>query len=170
MAEATKSGSQSGSSSSGSGSGSKASAQDKTDRALSDERTQDEGVETTDEGVAYPTSQAPPPKQETPDKVSYRDPRPLDWPQKADRSVFIGAVHSIDADDDGGEKKGYVYAGKVREEEELELGGTGVETAQVVAGSGQLVVILDGKAFNLSGLGGQVQADLSKGLEYNANS
>jgi hypothetical protein len=49
-----------------------------------------EGVETTDEGVAYPTTQAPPPKQETVDKVTYRDPRPLDWPQKADRSVFIG--------------------------------------------------------------------------------
>jgi hypothetical protein len=143
-----------------SGSSSKASAQDKTE----------EGVATTDQGVAYPESQAPPAKQETPDKVTYRDPRPLDWPQKADRSVFIGSVHSIDADDDGSEKKGYVYAGRVREDEELELGGTGVETAQVVSGSGQLVLILDGKAFNLSGLGGQVQADLAKGLEYNVNS
>lgn len=153
-----------------SGSSGKASAQDKTDTALKNERTQEDGVETTDEGVAYPTSQAPPAKHETLDKVTYRDPRPLDWPQKADRSVFIGAVHSIDTDDDGSERKGYVYAGRVREDEELELGGTAVETAQVVSGSGQLVLILDGKAFNLSGLGGVVQADLAKGLEYNVNS
>jgi len=153
---------------SSSSSGGKTSAQQKTDKALENER--EDGVETTDEGVAYPTSQAPPPKHEVPDKVSYRDPRPLDWPQKADRSVFIGNVHSIDADDDGSEKKGYVYAGKVREDEELELGGTGVETAQVISGSGQLVLILDGKAFNLSGLGGVIQSDLAKGLEYNVNS
>jgi hypothetical protein len=150
--------------------GSKASAQDKTDTALKDERTQGEGIATTDEGVAYPESQAPPAKHEAPDKVSYRDPRPLDWPQKADRSVFIGSVHSLKADDDGSEKKGYVYAGKVAEDEELQLGGTGVETAQVISGSGQLVLILDGKAFNLSGLGGVIQSDLAKGLEYNVNS
>jgi len=153
---------------SSSSSGGKTSAQQKTDKALENER--EDGVETTDEGVAYPTSQAPPPKQETPDKVTYRDPRPLDWPQKADRSVYIGTVHSVDADDDGSEKKGYVYAGKVREDEELELGGTAVETAQVVSGSGQLILILDGKPYNLSGLGGVIQADLAKGLEYNVNS
>jgi len=166
MAESTKSGSQSSSSSSGG----KASAQSKTDKALDNERNLDDGVETTDEGVAYPTSQAPPPTHEVLDKVSYRDPRPLDWPQKADRSVFIGNVHSIEQDDDGGEKKGYVYAGQVREDEELELGGDAVETAQVISGSGQLVLILDGKAFNLSGLGGVIQSDLAKGLEYNVNS
>ena len=156
--------------SSSTSSGGKASAQSKTDKALDNERNLDDGVETTDEGVAYPTSQAPPPKHEVPDKVSYRDPRPLDWPQKADRSVFIGTVHSVDADDDGSEKKGYVYAGKVREDEELELGGTGVKTAQVISGSGQLVLILDGKPFNLSALGGVIQSDLAKGLEYNVNS
>jgi hypothetical protein len=151
-----------------SSSGGKTSAQTKTDKALENER--EDGVATTDEGVDYPTSQAPPAKQETPDKVTYRDPRPLDWPQKADRSVYIGAVHQLDADDDGKELKGHVYAGKVREDEELELGGTGVETAQVVSGSGQLVLILDGTAYNLSGLGGVIQADLAKGLEYNVNS
>jgi len=156
--------------SSSTSSGGKASAQSKTDKALDNERNLDDGVETTDEGVAYPTSQAPPPKHETLDKVTYRDPRPLDWPQKADRSVFIGNVHSIEQDDDGGEKKGYVYAGQVREDEELELGGDAVETAQVISGSGQLVLILDGKAFNLSGLGGVIQSDLAKGLEYNVNS
>ena len=156
--------------SSSTSSGGKASAQSKTDKALDNERNLDEGVETTDEGVAYPTSQAPPPTHEVPDKVSYRDPRPLDWPQKADRSVYIGAVHSIDPDDDGSEKKGYVYAGKVRDDEELELGGTGVKTAQVISGSGQLVLILDGKPYNLSGLGGVIQSDLAKGLEYNVNS
>ena len=58
----------------------------------------------------------------------------------------------------------------MREDEELQLGGSGVETAQVVSGSGQLVLILDGKAFNLSGLGGVIQSDLAKGLEYNVNS
>jgi hypothetical protein len=156
--------------SSSTSSGGKASAQSKTDKALDNERNLDDGVETTDEGVAYPTSQAPPPKRETLDKVTYRDPRPLDWPQKADRSVYIGTVHSVDADDDGSEKKGYVYAGKVREDEELELGGTAVETAQVVSGSGQLILILDGKPYNLTGLGGVIQSDLAKGLEYNVNS
>jgi hypothetical protein len=72
--------------------------------------------------------------------------------------------------DDDGELKGHVYAGQVREDEELELGGAGVETAQVVSGSGQLTLILDGKPYNLSGLGGALSADLAKGLEYNANS
>ena len=150
--------------------GSKASAQTKTDKALDNERNLDDGVETTDEGVDYPTSQAPPPKQETLDKVTYRDPRPLDWPQKADRSVFIGSVHSLDQDDDGSEKKGYVYAGKVREDEELAVGGTAVETAQVVSGSGHLNLILNGETFTLGALSGPVSADLLKGLEYNANS
>jgi hypothetical protein len=56
------------------------------------------------------------------------------------------------------------------EREKLELGGAGVETAQVVSGSGQLTLILDGKPYNLSGLGGALSADLAKGLEYNANS
>jgi hypothetical protein len=151
-----------------SSSGGKTSAQTKTDKALENER--EDGVATTDQGVDYPTSQAPPAKQETLDKVTYRDPRPLDWPQKADRSVFIGTVHSLDQDDDGSEKKGYVYAGKVREDEELELGGTAVETAQVVSGGGHLNLILDGQTYTLGALSGPVAADLLKGLEYNANS
>jgi len=170
MAEATKSGSQSGSQSSSSG-GSKSSAQTKTDTALKNEREFGEpGVETTDEGVAYPTTQAPPPKQETLDKVTYRDPRPLDWPQKADRSVFIGGVHTIDPDGDDGELKGHVYAGQVREDEELELGGKQVETAQVVGGSGQVTVIADGEAINFGSLTGALAADLRSALEMNANS
>jgi hypothetical protein len=168
MATESKSGSQSGSQSS---SGGKSSAQQKTDTALKDERSSgDEGVETTDEGVAYPTSQAPPPKQETLDKVTYRDPRPLDWPQKADRSVFIGPVRSTDADDDRDEKSGYVYAGQVREDEELEVGGTEVKDAQVVAGGGHLNLIINGETYNLGGLGGSIQGDIAKGLETNANS
>jgi hypothetical protein len=132
------------------------------------QNTEGEGIATADDGTQYPESQAPPAQQETLDKVTYRDPRPLDWPQKADRSVFIGAVHSTKADDDGGEKKGYVYANQAREDEELQLGGTAVETAQVVSGSGQLVLILDGTAYNLSGLGAAVQSDLVSGLAYNA--
>jgi hypothetical protein len=149
---------------SGGGTSATAEKQQKTDTALKQERGKDVGDRYGgDEPLPYPET-------EVQDSITYRDPRPLDWPQKADRSVFIGAVHSIDADDDGSEKKGYVYAGKVAEDEELQLGGTGVETAQVVSGSGQLVLILDGKAFNLSGLGGVVSSDLAKGLEYNANS
>lgn len=144
-----------------SGSGKAASAQD--DKL-------EPGIETAPDGTAYPTTQAPPPEQGTVDKVTYRDPRPLDWPQKADRSVYIGVVHTADADDDGTEKKGYVYAGQVREDEELEVGGTEVKDAQVVAGGGHLNLIINGQAFNLSSLGGGIQADLSKGLEMNANS
>jgi len=156
--------------SSSTSSGGKASAQSKTDKALDNERNLDDGVETTDEGVAYPTSQAPPPKRETLDKVTYRDPRPLDWPQKADRSVYIGTVHSVDADDDGSEKKGYVYAGKVREDEELSLGGTAVKDFQVVTGGGQLNAIINGETFTFGSLAGAASAEFAKGLEYNANS
>jgi hypothetical protein len=152
-----------------SGSG-KASAEQKTDQALKDERNLEPGVETTDDGVDYPTTQAPPPKQETVDKVTYRDPRPLDWPQKADRSVYIGAVHSTDPDDDGGEKSGYVYAGQVREDEELEVGGTEVKDAQVVAGGGHLRIIVNGEPLNFGPLSGPISADLQRGLEMNANS
>jgi hypothetical protein len=150
--------------------GSKA-AQSKTDTALKNEREfGEEGIETTDDGTAYPTTQAPPPQRETVDKVTYRDPRPLDWPQKADRSVFIGGIHTVDADGDDGELKGHVYAGQVREDEELELGGKRVETAQVVGGSGQITIIADGEAINFGLLTGALAADLRSALEMNANS
>ena len=156
--------------SSGSKSGGKASAEQKTDKALKDERDLEPGVETADDGTEYPTTQAPPPKQETVDSVTYRDPRPLDWPQKADRSVFIGPVRTTDSDDDREEKSGYVYAGTVREEEELEVGGKEIKDAQVVAGGGHLTLIINGEAFNLGALGGGLQTDIAKGLEMNANS
>ena len=42
----------------------------------------------------------PYPETEVQDSITYRDPRPLDWPQKADRSVMVGAVHQVDPDDD----------------------------------------------------------------------
>jgi len=152
----------------------KASAQAKTDNALKDERgrgaSKDEkahGIERDNDGNVKPLEY---PEHEPLDKVTYRDPRPLDWPQKADRSVFIGAVHSSDPDDDGSEKKDYVYAGKVREDEELELGGKQVKDAQVVGGSGQITVIADGEAINFGSLTGAVAADLRSALEMNANS
>jgi hypothetical protein len=152
----------------------KASAQAKTDTALKDERsgaaTKDQkrhGVELDGEGNVKPAELN---EADAPDKVTYRDPRPLDWPQKADRSVFIGPVHSTDPDDDGAEKKGFVYAGKVREDEELELGGRQVKEAQVVGGSGQITVIADGEAINFGSLNGVLAADLRAALEMNANS
>jgi len=156
--------------SSGSKSGGKASAEQKTDKALANERDLEPGVETTDDGIEYPTTQAPPPQQESVDSVTYRDPRPLDWPQKADRSVFIGPVRTTDSDDDREEKSGYVYAGTLREEEELEVGGKEIKDAQVVAGGGHLTLIINGEAFNLGALGGGLQTDIAKGLEMNANS
>jgi len=156
--------------SSGSKSGGKASAEQKTDKALANERDLEPGVETADDGTEYPTTQAPPPQQESVDSVTYRDPRPLDWPQKADRSVFIGPVRTTDSDDDREEKSGYVYAGTVREEEELEVGGKEIKDAQVVAGGGHLTLIINGEAFNLGALGGGLQTDIAKGLEMNANS
>jgi len=125
------------------------------------------GVELDDKGNVKPAELN---EADAPDKVTYRDPRPLDWPQKADRSVFIGPVHSSDPDDDGAEKKGYVYAGQVREDEELELGGKRVKDAQVVGGSGQITVIADGEAINFGSLTGPVAADLRSALEMNANS
>jgi hypothetical protein len=146
-----------------SGSGASAT-QEKTDTALKNERGKGGERFGGDEPLSYP-------EHEPLDKVTYRDPRPLDWPQKADRSVFIGAVHSVDNDDDdGSEKKGYVYAGKVREDEELELGGKQVKDAQVVGGSGQITVIADGEAINFGSLTGAVAADLRSALELNSNS
>ena len=156
--------------SSGSKSGGKASAEQKTDKALANERDLEPGVETADDGTEYPTTQAPPPKQESVDSVTYRDPRPLDWPQKADRSVFIGPVRTLDSDDDRDERKGYVYQGQVAEDEELELGGDEIKDAQVVAGGGHLTIIINGQAYNLGALGGALQGDIAKGLETNANS
>jgi hypothetical protein len=110
------------------------------------------------------------PKHEPLDTVTYRDPRPLDWPQKADRSVFIGAVHSTDTEDDGSEKKGYVYPGKVHDDEELEVGGTAVKDAQVISGSGQVTLIVNGETLVLGGLAGGILADLQQALNYSANS
>ena len=156
-----------------SSSGGKTSAQTKTDKALENER--EDGVATTDQGVDYPTSQAPPAKQETPDKVTYRDPRPLDWPQKADRSVFIGVVHNVDTDPDADDPKGdYVYANQLtddpKDEGEIELSGTKVEHAQVIAGGGRLTLVINGSAHDLTALGAGIQADLQRALQLNANS
>src|SRR4051794_7569326 len=153
----------------------KASAQQKTDTALKDERTggaatkdqKRHGVELDSNGNVKPAELN---EADAPDKVTYRDPRPLDWPQKADRSVFIGPVHSTDPDNDGAEKKGFVYAGKVREDEELELGGKQVKEAQVVGGSGQITVIADGEPINFGSVTGVLAADLRAALEMNANS
>jgi hypothetical protein len=148
--------------------------QEKTDAALKSERgrgaSKEEkahGIERDNDGNVKPLEY---PDHEPLDKVTYRDPRPLDWPQKADRSVFIGVVHSSDPDDDGSEKKGYVYAGQVREDEELELGGKQVKDAQVVGGSGQITVIADGEAINFGSLTGPLAADLRSALEMNSNS
>lgn len=151
MAEATKSGSQSGSSSSSSG-GSKASAQDKNRYG-------------GDEPLPYP-------EPELLDKVTYRDPRPLDWPQKADRSVYVGPVRSTDPDDDGGEKSGYVYTGKVREDEELELGsGKEIKDYQVVGGGGYIAIIVNGESTVYpAGTAGGLLSDLQEAINMVANS
>lgn len=115
------------------------------------------------------------PKHEPLDTVTYRDPRPLDWPQKADRSVFIGVVHRVDNDPDADDPKGdYVYANQLtddpKDEGEIELKGAKVEDAQVVAGGGRLTLIINGDAHDLTALGAGVQSDLQKALQLNANS
>jgi hypothetical protein len=148
--------------------------QDKTDSALQDERGRSASKEQKRHGVELDSKgnvkQAELNEADALDKVTYRDPRPLDWPQKADRSVFIGAVHSTDPDDDGAEKDGFVYAGKVREDEELELGGKQVKDAQIVGGSGRITVIADGEAIDFGSLTGPIAADLRSALEMNSNS
>lgn len=123
------------------------------------------GVERDKDGNAQPLEY---PETEVKDSITYRDPRPLDWPQKANRSVFVGAVHQVDPDKDP--KGDYVDNAGLLDQDELELGGTPVEDAQVIAGGGQLTVIINGEAFVLGGLGGGLQADLAKGLQLNANS
>jgi hypothetical protein len=117
-----------------------------------------------DEPLDYPT-------HEPLDKVTYRDPRPLDWPQKADRSVYIGVVLRADGEDTDKDPKGdYVHAGQVHDDEELEVGGTAVTDAQVISGGGQLNLILNGQVFTLGGLGDAVSGELQRALQVNANS
>jgi len=152
-------------------------AQSKTDQALKDERsggqsTKEEkkfGVERDKGGNAKPL---PYPEHEPLDSVTYRDPRPLDWPQKADRRVFIGQVHQASPSDDPNDRPegDYIYAEGIDDKDELEISGEKVEDAQVFAGAGQLVMIINGTAYNLGGLGGGVAADLRSGLLLNSNS
>jgi hypothetical protein len=147
---------------SGGGTSATAEKQQKTDTALKQERGKDAGDRYGgDEPLPYPET-------EVQDSITYRDPRPLDWPQKADRSVMVGAVHQVDPDDDvSGD---YIDNAGLADQEELEIGGTLVKDAQVVAGGGQLTLIINGEAFVLGGLGGGIQADLARALQLNANS
>lgn len=117
----------------------------------------------------------PYPEHEPLDTVTYRDPRPLDWPLKADRSVFIGVVHKLDDDPDADDPQGdYVYANQLAEDKnedgEIELSGTTVEHAQVIAGGGRLTLVINGSAHDVSALGAGIQSDLQKALQLNANS
>lgn len=143
--------------------------QEKTDTALKQERGKDVGDRYGgDEPLPYP-------EHEPLDTVTYKDPRPLDWPQKADRSVFIGVVHSTDTDPDSDDPKGdYVYANDLDTDKngdgEIELSGAKVEDAQVLAGGGRLTLIINGDPYDLTALGGGIQADLGKALQLNANS
>ncbi len=161
---------------SGGGSSATQEKQQKTDAALKNERGQssqkDEaryGIERDSDGNVQTLDY---PETEVQDSITYRDPRPIDWPQKADRSVFVGVVHQADPEnaDDDVTKKGYVDNAGLLDEEELEVGGTLVEDAQVIAGGGQLTLIINGEAFVLGGLGGGIQADLGSALLLNANS
>jgi hypothetical protein len=156
-----------------SGTAEKPAAQQKTDTALKNERGNKSGGGGDDRyGGDEPL---PYPEREPLDTVTYRDPRPLDWPQKADRSVFIGVVHKLDNDPDADDPKGdYVYANQLAEDDngdgEIELSGAAVEHAQVIAGGGRLTLIIDGSAHDVSALGAGIQADLQKALQVNANS
>ena len=153
---------------SGGGTSATAEKQQKTDTALKQERGKDVGDRYGgDEPLDYPT-------HEPLDTVTYRDPRPLDWPQKADRSVFIGVVHKADPDDEDDPKGDYVYANQLtddpKDEGEIELSGEKVNDAQVVAGGGRLTLVINGSVYDLTALGAGIQSDLGKALQLNANS
>lgn len=142
--------------------------QQQTDTALADERGQTDDRYGGDEPLDYPT-------HEPLDTVTYRDPRPLDWPQKADRSVYISPVLKLDPDPDADDPEGdYVYPNQFDRDDdgvaEMEVGGTVVEHAQVIAGGGQLSLVLNGQTFVLGGLGGGINGELQKALQVNANS
>lgn len=142
--------------------------QDKTDAALKNERDSNGGDDRY--GGSEPL---PYPDHEPLDEVTYRDPRPHDWPVKADRSVFIGVVHKADPDPDADDPKGdYIYANQLDldDEDEIKISGTKVEHAQVFAGSGQLRLVINGDMYDLGALGGGISADLQKALQLNANS
>lgn len=123
------------------------------------------GIERDSEGNVQPLEY---PEPEVKDSITYVDPRPKDWPQKADRSVMVGVVHQVDPEDNP--KGAYVDNAGLLDQDELEVGGTAVTDAQVIAGGGQLTLILNGQAFVLGGLGGGIQSDLQKALQLNANS
>lgn len=148
--------------------------QQATDTALKNERGQTAGSNkpaVADDAEKFGgTEPLPYPEPETLDKVTYRDPRPLDWPQKADRSVYIGPVQILDPEDDGSEKKGYVYAGQVREDEELEVGGDAVEDFQIVASGSHFNVIINGKAYVFGALSGALLSEATQAINVASNS
>ncbi len=145
--------------------------QSKTDTALKTERGQQDkdearyGVERDGDGNVTPLEY---PETEVKDSITYVDPRPKDWPQKADRSVFVGAVHQLDPEKDV--SGNYVDNAGLLDQDELELGGTVIEDLQVVAGGGQTNIIINGEVFVGGPLSGALNADLASALLLNANS
>lgn len=146
--------------------------QSKTDAALKSERGQQDkdearyGVERDKDGNVQTLDY---PEREVLDSITYRDPRPLDWPQKADRSVLVSPVFQVDPEADvNGD---YVDNAGLLDQDELEVGGDLVEDAQVLAGGGQLTLILNGKAHVLHpDIAGAVYSTLGEALQLNANS
>lgn len=124
------------------------------------------GVELDNDGNVKPLEY---PEAEVKDSITYRDPRPLDWPQKADRSVFVSPVFQVDPDADV--KGDYVDDAGLLDQDELEVGGDLVKDAQVLSGSKQLTLILNGKAQVIHpAIAGAVYAALGQALQMNANS
>lgn len=143
--------------------------QSRTDESLKSERKAGDERFGGDEPLPYP-------EHEPLDTVTYKDPRPHDWPVKADRSVFIGPVRQVnfDPESDDEPKGDYVYRNQItddpNDEGEIELSGAKVEDAQVIAGGGRLTLVINGDAHDLTGLGQAIQGDLAEALQLNANS
>jgi len=165
MAESSKS-----SGSSGSGSSATQERRSRTDAALESERSggtqrsaKDEqryGIERDSDGNVKPLEY---PERDLGGEVTYRDPKPLDWPQKADRRIYIGPVHQADSEEDVS-KGDYIDTAGIDDKDDLSLGGDEVKDFQVVAGGNHLTLIINGQAHSLNDLGGGLSSELQQAL------
>ena len=142
--------------SSGSGSSSSSATQD---RSKKDEKRY--GIERDSDGNVQPLEY---PERDLGGEVTYRDPKPLDWPQKADRRIYIGPVHQADPDEDGEPKGDYIDVAGIDDKDDLSLGGDEVKDFQVVAGGNHLTLIINGQAHSLNDLGGGLSSELQQAL------
>lgn len=125
---------------------SKPKAQQKTDKALEDERTPEGVHEDPNTGIPAPEDNAPGPEPVESPTVTAIDLRPRIEPK--DRATFLGPVNARDGDVDVPDEYNlYGSSDGERDSESVELDGTPVEVFQVVATNGALALRVGGDTF-----------------------